>query len=89
MGKILDLIRSEPVRALSVAAGVVPLVADGLIVFDAWNPTVEQLAYVNGAPVALGVALGWKVVRNAVAPRVNVEEVAPDVAAILWDPPQG
>lgn len=84
---ILQTIKREPVRALTAAAGVVPIVTTGLVLFHAWDPTDEQLAYVNGVPVALGVALGWTIVRNAVASKVNVERVDPVVADQLWPPP--
>lgn len=88
MNSIVSLLRREPVRALTVLAGLVPLITNGLIIFDVWSPTSEQLAYVNGAPAAVAVILGFTVVRNAVAPRVHVERVAPAAAETLWPPPQ-
>lgn len=65
---MFDLIRREPVRTLTVLSGVVPIVTDGLVLFGAWRPTLEQLAFVNGVPVALGAACGWTIVRNRVTP---------------------
>lgn len=66
--RLVDLIRREPVRTLTIAAATVPIVADGLVVFNVWDPTGEQLAYVNGLPVVLGAVFGYTVVRNAVTP---------------------
>jgi hypothetical protein len=61
-------IKREPVRWFAGANGLVPILTTGLILFDWWHPTVEQLAYVNGLPAAVGVAVGVSVLRNAVTP---------------------
>lgn len=61
-------IKREPVRWFSALSALVPLGTAGLITFDWWHPTVEQLAYVNGLPAAVALGLGVTVVRNAVTP---------------------
>ena len=59
---------SEPVALFVFLATIVPLVSSGLVVFEAWAPTAEQLAWTNGVPVALAAALGIKVTRAKVKP---------------------
>lgn len=63
-------IRREPVRWFAGANALVPIATTGFILFDWWEPTVEQLAYVNGLPAAVGLAIGVSLVRNAVTPTV-------------------
>lgn len=78
MRSIINWIKREPVRAFTIANGLAPIVVSGLLVFDAWQPTDEQLTYVVGLPAAVGIVFGVSAVRNSVTPnRAN------------WPPPQG
>lgn len=86
---LLQNIKAEPVRWFSAASALVPLGTTGLIVFDAWHPTLDQLAYVNGLPAAIALAVGVSVVRNAVASKPNVKAVDPATARELWSDPPG
>lgn len=58
----------EPVALFAFLATIVPLVTSGLVVFGAWHPTVEQLAYVDGVPAIVALAFGIRVTRAKVAP---------------------
>jgi hypothetical protein len=62
------LVDAEPVALFSALATLVPLVANGLVVFNAWGPTADQLAYVNGATVVVAGALGVTGARRLVTP---------------------
>jgi hypothetical protein len=61
-------LRLEPVRIFAFLNALVPLVADGLVVFGLWGPSAEQLAYVNALPLGLGTAIGATIVRSRVTP---------------------
>lgn len=60
--------KREPVRWFTGINALIPIVISGLTVFDVWVPTAEQLAYLTGVPVTLGLIFGVTVVRNAVTP---------------------
>lgn len=60
--------RREPVRVFTGLQGTVTLATQGLVLFDAWDPTVDQLAYVNGLVAAVALAWGFTGVRNRVSP---------------------
>lgn len=50
--------KMHPVRFVSAVAGTVQLSTQGLVLFQVWHPTVDQLAYVNGLVVALAAVWG-------------------------------
>lgn len=58
----------EPVFVLTFIATIVPLVTSGVVVFDIWSPSADQLAWVNGVPVMFAAAFGLQVTRQKVAP---------------------
>ena len=82
-------IKTEPVRWFSAVSALTPLLTTGLIIFDMWKPTLDQLAYVNGLPAAVALAVGVSVVRNSVASKPNVKAVSPGTARELWSDPPG
>lgn len=59
---------AEPVALFTGLATLVPLVTNGLVVFNAWAPTADQLAYVNSAATVIAAGFGIKVARDAVTP---------------------
>ena len=61
---------AEPVALFTGLATLVPLATNGLVVFDLWAPTADQLAYVNSAAVVMASAFGIKVARDHVPPVV-------------------
>ena len=54
----------EPVYVLTFLATFVPMIASGLVVFQAWSPTADQLAWVTGVPATVGAGFGIAVRRN-------------------------
>lgn len=59
---------AEPVALFTGLAVLVPLITNGLVVFDAWAPSPDQLAYVNSAVAVIASAFGIKVARDHVTP---------------------
>lgn len=69
MNKLWIYLRdAEPVALFTALAMLVPLVVSGLVVFDAWSPTADQLAWVNGATIIIAGSFGIKVTRSNVTP---------------------
>lgn len=73
-------LKREPVRWFTGLSQLVPLIVTGLLVFDAWNPNAEQLAYVTGLPAALALVFGVTIVRNAVTPNDKLPAAVVDRA---------
>lgn len=76
-------IRREPIRFLMGLQGTLIAIINGLVIFEVWDPTAEQVSYLNGFVIALATAWGFTSTRSAVAVRNNVIEVA---KAINSDP---
>lgn len=69
---IVAHIRREPVRWFTATSQLIPVIVSGLLVFGAWDPTPEQLAYVSGAVAAIAGAFGFTIVRQAVTPNTKL-----------------
>ncbi len=78
-------IRREPVRFIMGVQGTVSLLINGLVVFEAWDPTAEQLAFLNGAVVSLGTVWGFTSTRAAVAVRSNVLDLAKAIGGANYE----
>lgn len=74
MSKIWTSIKREPVRWFACIDALVGLFCTGLVVFDAWNPTLDQLAFVTGATAVVANALGFTIVRQAVTPNDKLSD---------------
>ena len=81
MRKLWANIKREPVRWFTGLSTAVPIAVNGLIIFDAWDPTVEQLQYVLGVPAALAAVFGFTIVRDAVTPNEKLSDAVVDRAA--------
>jgi SNF family Na+-dependent transporter len=78
---IINNVKREPVRWFAAIDGLVALLSTGLIVFDAWHPTLDQLAFVTGATAVVASALGFTIVRQAVTPNEKLSDAVVDRAA--------
>jgi len=63
-----QLMDAEPVVLFTALATLVPLITNGLVVFNAWSPTAEQLAYVNGFVLVASSGFGIRAARQHVEP---------------------
>ena len=63
---------AEPVALFTALATLVPLITNGLVVFGAWSPEADQLAYVNSATLVVSAAFGVRASRAAVTPEGDV-----------------
>ena len=73
MNKLADLIRREPVRVFVALDILTAWIVNGLVLWDVWQPTDEQLAWVNGTWVTVAAAFGFTIVRQAVTPNPTVD----------------
>lgn len=81
MSKLTASVKREPVRWFTGLSTVVPIIVNGLLIFNAWNPSVEQLQYVLGVPTAIAAVFGFTIVRSAVTPNEKLPDAVVDKAA--------
>jgi hypothetical protein len=62
------MLDSEPVALFTMLGSIVPLITNGLVVFNAWSPSADQLAYTNGVVVALSAIIAGSTARTQVTP---------------------
>lgn len=69
MKAIIAWCKRNPVRVfVAVDTFISTVVIQGLVIFDLWDPTAEQLAYATGVVGAIAAAFGISVVHNQVTP---------------------
>lgn len=74
MKKFWDVIKKEPTRFFAASGALVTSLINGIVVFDLWHPTVEQLSYSNGFVGVLAAFFLATFLRSSVTPNVTVEE---------------
>ncbi len=74
MKKIWEIIKKEPARFFAALGVFWSGLITGIVQFDLWHPTVEQLSYANGFVGLVASFLLATFLRDAVTPNVTVEE---------------
>lgn len=74
MTKLWQNIKREPVRWLAGLQVLWVAVVSGLLVFEAWSPSADQLQWTLGVPVVLANIFGFTVVREAVTPNEKLSD---------------
>lgn len=74
MSRLWATLKREPVRWLTGLQVLWVAAIGGLLVFNMWQPSADQLQWTLGVPVVLANIFGFTIVREAVTPNEKLSD---------------
>lgn len=65
---MMKLIKGEPVRFFAALQALVTYGVNGVVMFHLWHPDADQLGWVNGLIMSVGMFVSFFYVREQVTP---------------------